>query len=101
MTTMFRKIFAVALASAISSVAFASPSTQAPQAPVAQAAQVQQPRAAQDAASMVGDAPEAIELRKWTKGDCASACRAQQCSGYEFVSNGHGDGSCRCTGCSQ
>ncbi len=37
----------------------------------------------------------------WTSAaQCQNACRSQGCSGYHYVSNGNGDGTCSCSGCS-
>lgn len=88
-----KKFLALLFLSTLTTVAFASPSTPDNSSVVAAKAPV--------AAESPVVAPEPPEmLRKWASAsDCASACKAQGCSGSQYISNGHGDGSCTCSGC--
>lgn len=88
---MFKKLFALAFASAISSLAFASEPAPAVQAPTTPVAQVN---------ATVGDVPEPDQLKAKNAKECASECRQAHCSGSQFISNGNGGGSCTCSGCS-
>ncbi len=91
---MLKKIFALAFVSAVASVAIASEPT---------SLELQRARAqeavAQEAA--VSDVSDADELKQWGSAkECAAACKAQNCTGSQYISNGNGGGSCTCNGCS-
>lgn len=87
---MFKKLFALAFASAISSLAFASEPAPAVEAPTASVAQ---------ANATAGDASRPGQIQAKNAKECASECRASHCSKSQFISNGNGGGSCSCSGC--
>jgi len=88
-----KKLLALAFLSTLTGFAFAAPQP-APRAPTLEA-----PTPVAEAPVTAPQAPEM--LKKWASAsDCASACKAAGCTGSQYISNGHGDGSCTCSGCS-
>jgi len=88
-----KKILALAFLSTLTGLAFAAPA-----APTPRAVSPEAPVAAAAAPVAAPSPPEM--LRKWASaGECADACKAQGCKSSQYISNGHGDGSCSCSGC--
>ena len=90
---MLKKLFALAFASAIASVAFASEPTSLEL----------QTAPAQDAVVLeasVSDVQDADELKTWASDkECAIACKNAGCTSHHFIKGNGSGGSCTCSGC--
>lgn len=90
---MLKKIFALAFASAVASVAFASePTSLELQTAPAQEAVAQE--------ATVSDVQDADELRTYASDkECKDACLAAHCTTWHFIKGNGSSGSCTCGGC--